>query len=280
MRLIPLIPAALIVLAAAPAWAQDWMVVTKTEDGFRANFPGQPKVETITYVTEFRLNLPGRVYRAADALGRYSTTVVDYRDAQRLHGERTAKCLAAKGANQQDGDACQNAFMGHMAGATDHAAWHFLRRDGVKVTQYGLYNVDRVAGPLVQLTNPDRSRTYASMHQHAGRLYIHEATVPDRMPNPFCSCSRWPGSTTRGWRSATPRCNRRLRRRLEVPASDAAAAHAAGPGRSDRPTGPAAAMRRWIMQWRVSPSSRACSGSPYRSRPTTRTPTTTPPSGS
>ena len=185
MRLIPLIPAALIVLAAAPAWAQDWMVVAKTEDGFRANFPGQPKVETITYVTEFRLNLPGRVYRAADALGRYSTTVVDYRDAQRLHGERTAKCLAAKGANQQDGDACQNAFMGDMAGATDHAAWNFLRRDGVKVTQYGLYNVDRVAGRLVQLTNPDRSRTYASMHQHAGRLYIHEATVPDGMPEPI-----------------------------------------------------------------------------------------------
>lgn len=185
MQLIPVIVAALIVLAAAPAWAQDWMVVTKTEDGFRANFPGQPKVETITYVTEFRLNLPGRVYRAADALGRYSTTVIDYRDAQRLHGERTAKCLAAKGANQQDGDACTNNFMGDMAGAMDHAVWNFLKRDGVKVTQYGLYNVDRVAGRLMQLTNPDRSRTYVSMHQHAGRLYIHEATVPDGMPEPI-----------------------------------------------------------------------------------------------
>ena len=185
MRLIPLIPAALIVLAAAPAWAQDWMVVTKTEDGFRANFPGQPKVEPITYVTEFRLNLPGRVYRAADALGRYSTTAIDYRDAQRLHGERTAKCLAAKGANQQDGDACTNNFMGDMAGAMDHAVWNFLKRDGVKVTQYGLYNVDRVAGRLMQLTNRDRSRTYVAIHQHAGRLYIHEATVPAAMPEPI-----------------------------------------------------------------------------------------------
>jgi hypothetical protein len=180
-----LIPAALIFLAAAPAWAQDWTVVSKTEDGFRANFPGQPKVEAITYNTEFNIPLRARIYRAADAMGRYSTTVVDYRDAQRLHTERATKCLAAKGANQQDGDACQNDFMTDMAGATDHAAWNYIRRDGVKVTQYGLYNVDRVSGRLIQLTNPDRSRTYASMHQHAGRLYIHEATVPNGMPEPI-----------------------------------------------------------------------------------------------
>jgi hypothetical protein len=67
----------------------------------------------------------------------------------------------------------------------DHAAWNFIKRDGVKVTQYGLYNVDRVAGRMIQLTNPDRSRTYASMHQHAGRLYVHEATVPAGMVEPI-----------------------------------------------------------------------------------------------
>ena len=50
------------------------------------------------------MKLPGRVYRAADAMGRYSTTVVDYRNAERLHNERAAACRAAKGANQQDGD--------------------------------------------------------------------------------------------------------------------------------------------------------------------------------
>ena len=120
MRFVPLISVALV--ASAPLSAQDWQTTTVTEDGFRANFPGQPTVEPITYETEFRLKLPGRVYRAADALGRYSTTVVDYRDVQRLHDERSAKCLAARGANQQDGDTCQNDFVMEVAGAMDHAA--------------------------------------------------------------------------------------------------------------------------------------------------------------
>ena len=185
MRLIPLIPAAFIVLVSVPGFAQDWIPVTSRDDGFRANYPGQPKVEMIAYNTEFRITLPGRVYRASDALGRYATTVIDYREIQRLHNERAAKCRAAKGANFQDGDACQNDFVIDVAGAMDHAASNFLKRDGVKVTQYGLYFVELVSGRLIQLTNPDRSRTYAAVHQHAGRLYIHEATVPAGMPEPI-----------------------------------------------------------------------------------------------
>lgn len=185
MLRILLIPAVLIVLAAPSSSAQDWAPYPSIEDGFRANFPGTPKIESITYTTEYRASLPGRVYRAADAMGRYSTTVVDYRGVQQIHNERAAKCLSAKGANQQDGDACQNDFMGDFAGAIDHAAWNFLQRDGVKITQYGLYNVDRVSGRLVQMTNRDKSRTFAAIHQHAGRLYIHEATVPAGMPEPI-----------------------------------------------------------------------------------------------
>ena len=77
MRLIPLIPAALIVSLAQPVSAQDWTRFTTTEDGFSANFPGQPKVETITYTSEYRQQLPGRTSTASDPLGRYSTTVVD-----------------------------------------------------------------------------------------------------------------------------------------------------------------------------------------------------------
>ncbi|HWN37557.1 MAG TPA: hypothetical protein VNP02_03605, partial [Gammaproteobacteria bacterium] len=183
MRLAPLILGWLV--ASAPLFAQDWQTTTVTEDGFRANFPGEPTVEPITYETEFRLSLPGHVYRAADALGKYSTTVVDYRDVQRLHDERSAKCLTAKGANQQDGDTCQNDFLMEVAGAMDHAAAAFLQRDGVKVTHYGTYFLDMVSGRLIQLTNPDRSRTYVAIHQHAGRLYIHEATVPAAMPEPI-----------------------------------------------------------------------------------------------
>ena len=176
MRLIPPILVAL--LAAAPATAQDWKTVAVVEDGFRANFPADPAVEKISYESEFHFNLPGRVYRAADDFGRYSTTVVDYRDAERLHKERSAKCLAANGANQQDGDTCQNDFIMEVAGAMDHAVERYLTRDGVKITHYGAYYIDLVSGRQLQLTNPDRSRTYVGVHQHGGRLYIQESTVP------------------------------------------------------------------------------------------------------
>jgi hypothetical protein len=185
MLRILLIPAVLIVLVPLPLAAQDWEPFPSIEDGFRANFPGKPKVEAITYTSEYRASLPGRVYRSADALGRYSTTVVDYRGVEKIHNDRAAKCLSARGANQLDGDACQNDFMVDLAGAADHAAWNFLKRDGVTITQYGLYFVDRVSGRQLQITNKDRSRTYVAIHQHAGRLYIHEATVPDGMPEPI-----------------------------------------------------------------------------------------------
>jgi hypothetical protein len=186
MRLSPLAFAlALSVSVAVPAAAQDWARFVSPADGFSANYPGQPKVEATTYTTEYRQPLPANVYRAADGLGRYSTTVVDYRGIEKLHAERAAKCLAAKGSNQQDGDSCQNDFRVDVAGATDHAVWNYLKRDGVKMTHYMFYFVELVSGRLLQMTNPDQSRTYAAIHQHAGRLYIHEATVPRGMPEPI-----------------------------------------------------------------------------------------------
>lgn len=183
MRLIPLVVAAFIL--STPAFAQDWEPFVSAEDGFSANFPGKPKVETIVYDTEYRQKLPGRVYSAQDVMGRYSTTVVDYRGVEKLHNDTVAKCRAAKGANGFDGDACQNDFRVDVAGAMDYAAWNFMRRDGVRITQYMWYFLEIVSGRLLQLTNADQSRTFAVIHQHAGRLYIHQATVTKGMPEPI-----------------------------------------------------------------------------------------------
>ena len=110
MRCNPLIPAALIVFLSPPALAQDWARFVSPEEGFSANYPGQPKIESIVYVSEYRQQLPAKVFSAADALGRYTTTVVDYRNIEKLHTDRAAKCLAAKGANLQDGDSCRTTF--------------------------------------------------------------------------------------------------------------------------------------------------------------------------
>ena len=179
-----MIPAALILALSQPALAQDWARFVSPEDGFSSNYPGQPKVETTTYSSQYQQALPAKVYTAADALGRYSTTVVDYRNIEKLHAERAAKCQAAKG-NQRDGDTCQNDFRVDVAGATDYAVWNYIKQDGVKITSYMFYFVELVSGRLLQMTNPDKSRTYAAVHQHAGRLYIHQATVPPGMPEPI-----------------------------------------------------------------------------------------------
>ena len=176
-----MIPAALIISLSQPALAQDWARFVSPEDGFSANYPGQPKVETTTYTSEYRQALPAKVYTASDALGRYTTTVVDYRTIEKLHVDRAAKCQSAKG----DGDSCQNDFRVDVAGATDYAVWNYMKRDGVKITHYMFYFVELVSGRLIQMTNPDKSRTYAAIHQHAGRLYIHQATVPTDMPEPI-----------------------------------------------------------------------------------------------
>ena len=185
MRLNRIIQVAFLVAVAGPVSAQDWATIKFIDDGFRANFPGEPTIEPITYETEFDMQLPGRVYHAADALGDYSITVVDYLASQQLHDERSNRCLAADGANQLDGDTCQNDFAMEVVGAIDHAAAAFLKREDVEVTQFGTYHVDRVLGREMRLTNADGSRTYVGIHQHTGRLYIHQAAVPAGMPEPL-----------------------------------------------------------------------------------------------
>jgi hypothetical protein len=60
-----------------------------------------------------------------------------------------------------------------------------MKRDGVTITHYMFYFVELVSGRLLQMTNADKTRTYAAIHQHAGRLYIHQATVSTGMPEPI-----------------------------------------------------------------------------------------------
>lgn len=203
MRVLKLMSAAVVLFCVAPAFAEPasqqeqeklpavdresegWAHFASVNDGFSANFPGKPKVEQIAYPTEYRMTLPARVYSAEDALGRYSTTVVDYRGIQRLHDAAEATCKAAKGANGLDGDACQNDFRVEVAGAVDYAAWNLMKQEGVKTTHFMWYHLEMVAGRMLLLTNPDQSRTIAVVHQHQGRVYIHKATVPKGMPEPI-----------------------------------------------------------------------------------------------
>jgi len=174
--------AILALLLSGPVFAQgvSWTRFVSEQDLFAVSFPGEPRVEEIVYPTEYRIELPGRVYSYDDGGYRYSVTAVDYADAVEIHLARNARCRATGG----DGDLCQDDGPEEVRGAIVYASWTIMDRDGVDVNHFAHYNSDRVEGHNVRLTNPDGSRTSATIHMHEDRLYIFESTVPPRAPAP------------------------------------------------------------------------------------------------
>jgi hypothetical protein len=176
MRLMRFLTAALIVFVAAPAFAQEWIEYYSRDDRFLVNFPKQPQVRTITYRTEFGLDLPARLHIFEEGPTRFSVTVVDYSDVVRIHGDQVKGCTLYP-------DQCTNQGPNELRGALEYASWNFIKRDG-KVTYYAYANSDRIEGRRVQLTNPDKSKTFGAIYMHENRLYILEATVPANAPPP------------------------------------------------------------------------------------------------
>ena len=176
MRLIRLLSAALILSLAASAFAQEWIEYYSRDDRFMVNFPGQPQVKPITYHTEYGLDLPAHLHVYEQGPTRMSVTVVDYNDVEKIHSDRVKGCTLYP-------DQCTNQGQNELHGALDYAASSFIKRDG-KVTYYGYANSDRIEGRRVQLTNPDKSKTFAAVYMHENRLYIFEATVPATAPPP------------------------------------------------------------------------------------------------
>jgi hypothetical protein len=176
MRLIWFVTATLILFVAAPAFAQEWIEYYSRDDRFLVNFPKQPQVRTITYRTEYGLDLPAHLHAYEEGPNRFSVTVVDYSDVVRIHGDQVKGCTLYP-------DQCTNQGPNELRGALDYAAWNFIKRDG-KVTYYGYANSDRIEGRRVQLTNPDKSKTFGAIYMHENRVYILEATVPPNAPPP------------------------------------------------------------------------------------------------
>jgi hypothetical protein len=176
MRHVPLVPAAFILCLSSAAFAQEWIEYTSRADLFTVNFPGEPTVREITYGTEYGVTLPGRVHSYQDGRSRYSVTVIDYSNIQKIHAARLANC-------DKYPNLCANPWGGELRGAMDYAAGSFLRRD-VKVSDYAYSQTERIEGRRMQLVNPDRSQTFVMIHMHENRLYILEGTVPADSPPP------------------------------------------------------------------------------------------------
>ena len=179
MRRISVVTAAAILLLAGPSFAQEWIQYASKADLFGVNFPSEPKVQDIGYASEFGITLPGHVYSADSGASRYSVTVVDYNDAEKIHTARVEQCRK----NGGDGDLCQNDWRGEVQGSIVYASWKFIQRNA-KLTLFGWAVSDNVEGHRLQLTNPDGSRTFAAIYRHGTRLYILEGTVPRGAPAP------------------------------------------------------------------------------------------------
>ena len=177
--MVNLLRAALLLLLSVPLAGREWIEYASKTDFFTVNFPGQPTVTDITYMTEYGLTLPARVHSYVDGPNRYSVTMVDYTKAESLHAEVAKKCQDAGG----DGDQCFYHGKDEVRGAIVYATAAFLERDA-KVTHYANYTADLVEGHRLQLTNADRSRTFAVIHMHELRLYILEGTVAPGAPPP------------------------------------------------------------------------------------------------
>ena len=181
MRL--LISTALLLTFSGVLLAQEWIEYANREDRFTCNFPSQPKMTETMYRSEHGADLPARVYSAVQGQSRYSLTVVDYNQVQRILTEKSKLCPAgAEPCLGNPGD--EGHWRADLRGATVFASWKLMQRDA-KLTAFVWNFVDLVEGHQLQLTNSaDKSRTFAGVYMHENKLFIIEGTVPAGYPEP------------------------------------------------------------------------------------------------
>ncbi len=156
MRLTGFVPLTIILILSEASFSQEWIEYKNSEEGFSINFPGEPTVQTTTYLSEGGEVLPARVYTTLEGPARYSVTVVDYHTVESVTQVR---------------------------GSIAWAAWNFRKRGG-EVTYDSFTQSDGFEGHLMQITNPDGALTYVAIHLGSKRLFIAEATVPAGYPPP------------------------------------------------------------------------------------------------
>src|SRR6478609_1553543 len=125
MRRVGLLTAACLLVATHAVVTQEWVTYTNRIDRFEVNLPAEPRVEDIKWPSEYGAVFPARVYSLEQAGGRYSVTVVDYTDAERIHAART---------NHTEADSLPIYWQVDVQASIAYAATKFRQRPGVKVT--------------------------------------------------------------------------------------------------------------------------------------------------
>ena len=190
MRMIFLV-VGLLIAAPHAAAAQEWELFTSVQDGFKIDFPGQPRVTDTTWKTEQGYVLPGRVYTVERGRERYSMTVVDFSGIEAMGIARNKTCPPGA-------ETCQGQMQGvlrpligpgyaiqDIRGAMTNAAFRLIQRPNEKLTAYIWNWQDLVEGFELHFTNAaakTRSMSYIAMHEN--KLYVMEGTVPEQAPEP------------------------------------------------------------------------------------------------
>jgi hypothetical protein len=177
---------ALVLLMSGSAAAQEWDMYTNIPEGFKINFPGQPKVTETTWTSQLDFKLPAKIFSADKGNEHYSVTVVDYSNIEQLGIEKAKNCPAGNAnCRANAGAALGPGYSRHdERGAIVYATAKLLKRDA-KLTDLAWDWQDMVEGHFIQLTNnADQSRTFAYVAMHQHRLYIVEGTVPKGYPEP------------------------------------------------------------------------------------------------
>ena len=174
MRVSTLVMLSLALALPTASLAQGWIKYVNESDRFIVNFPREPEVRHIDYVSEQGATLPARVYTVQDASMHYAITVVDYSDAEGAH-----ELLAAR----TGGRVTRFTIPGELNGAVAYAAWNIRRRGG-EVTYDAWSSMDGVPGHQLQVRNDDRSLTFVAIHRLDRLLYILEGTVPESSAPP------------------------------------------------------------------------------------------------
>lgn len=174
MPFLRLVIAASILCFCESAIAQRWASYASSTDGFRIMSPGEFAIEEIDFETEYGIVVPAKIFSHENDAGRYSVTVVDYRDAQRLHDERL----------REIGGIYQPIYAQvDVRGSIAYVAKKI--RDRASKIDYDAYHyIGRIEGHQLQTTNPDQTRTFAGLYLYQSRLYVIEATVSPNIAPP------------------------------------------------------------------------------------------------
>ena len=93
MRFNVLVASIVLTALAAPAIAQEnYIEFSSKEDRFTITFPGTPTMSETTWVSEYGVVLPAKVYTVNGITGHHTLTVVDYRPIERVLTEKARSC--------------------------------------------------------------------------------------------------------------------------------------------------------------------------------------------